>query len=175
MSLTPGRPDQRSPAETYLLAIGPRLSNAGFELRGAIRAPGWTFAEVAYRKRFEITKFGVVETFVTIAEAAIATPEELAAFSEGCFRWCDGLRTAKLPRGFGAGLFVLPVVLMPDPSPAVVDAIRSHVPRKHWAGGEVPCLVDLTNQTVHVFARTPVWGAAYWRGFRKLALELLTP
>jgi hypothetical protein len=45
--------------------------------------------------------------------------------------------------------------------------IRDTAPQKHWAAAEIPVAFDSATGQVCYFERTPVWGAAYYAGFRR--------
>jgi hypothetical protein len=53
--------------------------------------------------------------------------------------------------------------------------VREEAPPKHWAANEIPVVYDAATNRLHYFEKTPVWGAAYYKGFRKLIVELLAP
>jgi hypothetical protein len=45
-------------------------------------------------------------------------------------------------------------------------ACQNTAPTKHWAAFEVPVLYDSNHDKLLFFEKTPVWGGAYYKGFR---------
>ena len=47
------------------------------------------------------------------------------------------------------------------------ESVRNDAPPKHRAASEIPVVYDTTQRQLHYFEKTPMWGAAYYKGFRK--------
>ena len=45
--------------------------------------------------------------------------------------------------------------------------IGPFTPPKHWASNEIPVVFDLADGNLCYLEKTPVWGAAYFAGFRR--------
>jgi hypothetical protein len=56
---------------------------------------------------------------------------------------------------------------------ATTDAVKTHAPPRHWAAAEVPVVYDRGSGKLCFFEKTPMWGAAYYRGFRKEIAKFL--
>jgi hypothetical protein len=160
--------------ERYLATAQPRLERAGFTCTRDPSAAGGSFAMVARRKRWELTKMGQADTWMMFAPFPAINPEWIRSFSEQCFRYVAD-PSGGLPRGLGRAVFVYPVAITQDVDPATSQVIRTQAPRKHWGGNEMPVIVELATAKLHYFEKTPLWGAAYYRGFRKMIKELLAP
>jgi hypothetical protein len=57
---------------------------------------------------------------------------------------------------------------------ATVDAVERRPSSKHWAAMVMPIVVDLGTGEIHYLKKTPIWGAAYYRGLRRIIRELLS-
>jgi hypothetical protein len=56
---------------------------------------------------------------------------------------------------------------------STADSARSAVPRKHWAAAEIPVAYDHRQGRLCIFEKTPLWGGAYYKGFRNKIDEYL--
>jgi hypothetical protein len=160
-------------AASYLAAVGPRLQSEGYELT-TVAADGLD-VKVARRRRFEASKFGVAENVFGLAELASADAEAIRSFSATCFRLATQGSGSTVPRALGRAVFCYAVALVHGLDEAIAAEIRSKAPAKHWAANEIPVAVDLDRKEVLYFEKTPLWGAAYYRGFRKTIRSLLVP
>ena len=119
------------------------------------------------RSRFEITKFGMAETFFTFAEIPNLSPAVLQQFSGASFEFANNNKAVSLPNGLFVALFCFAVALTENLDPQTAEFIRDTAPIKHWSAFEMPVVIDLTNGNLVYFEKTPVWGAAYYSGFRR--------
>ena len=133
------------------------------------------FAMVARRRRIEPGKMGIADTtlvFQTFPEVGLGT---LKDFSAAAFRLASGLGSGGPPRGLGKALICYAVAVTEDVDDATSAAVRGQAPVKHWAANELAVVVALGSNRLHYFERTPLWGAAYYRGFRKTIERFLSP
>ena len=86
-----------------------------------------------------------------------------------------GSAQSSVPRGLGRAIFVFAVALLPSADPALAKVVETKAARKHYAGGELRVLMDLGAGRLHYLRKTPLWGAAYYRGHRKMIAETLGP
>ena len=49
---------------------------------------------------------------------------------------------------------------------STADSVCSAVPRKHWAAEEIPVVYDRRQGRLCFLEKTPLWGAAYCKGFQ---------
>ena len=75
----------------------------------------------------------------------------------------------------GGSLTVYAVGLTWTPDEEVASVIRRTSPPKHLSALEIPVIVELEPKRLQYFEKTPLWGAAYWRGLRKTIQQLLPP
>jgi hypothetical protein len=149
------------------------------EVRGRLLAGGFVllpddasaddtpFTMVARRSRFELTKFGFSETFFLFAEFDALNPDRMRRFSADAFRTAKQLRKIGLPCGLFESVWSYAVAMCPTVDEATRQAVQNEAPPKHWAAAEIPVIYDSTQGKLYYFEKTPLWGAAYYRGFRK--------
>lgn len=136
-------------------------------------APGgyrtWTY----HRRQFELSKFGLVDTFVVVGQFDRVDARTAQAFSEAAFRF--GLANkSRLPRGLGGNLVVYPTIVGETILDDVVDWVLSYSPN-HWAAFEMPLVADLSSAEVLYNDTKPLWGRAYYSGFHAMVERNLTP
>lgn len=164
-------PDER--ARSFLATARPRLEAAGFEILNDVHHDGRLFDMVAVRKRVEATKFGSSHSFFVFSTLPSIDPVALEEFSTACFKYVDEVHRSGMPRGAGKVVVCFPVAMVPTVDAATSDAVSKRPAGKHWGGMEMPVVVDLGVGKLHYLEKTPMWGAAYYRGFRKMIKELL--
>jgi hypothetical protein len=135
------------------------------------RPMGFLFA--AQRSRFEITKFGMSETFFVFGNVPVISPESMAAFSDAAYRFAIQSKTVPLPCGFFESVWCFAVAVTAGLHPQAAEWIRATEPPKHWGSGEMRVVFDVTTGQLAYFDRTPVWGAAYYAGFRSQIQRVL--
>jgi hypothetical protein len=160
-------------SDAWLHHIAPRLSAGGFgPLHPQTYQPaGFKFA--VRRTQFEFTKFGMAETFFFFADLPNLEPQMMAAFSAAAYRFAIASKAVPLPCGLFEAVFVFPVAITANLHPQMADWIRRTTPPAHWASNEMPVAFDTANGTLCYFEGTPLWGAAYFGGFRSLIRQYL--
>ena len=119
------------------------------------------------RSRFEISKFGMAETVFVFAEIPNLEPNALYSFSSFAFQFANKNKTVPLPNGLFMSVFCFSVVITANLDPQLAASIRGTAPIKHWAAFEMPVVYDLADGSLTYFEKTPLWGAAYYAGFRR--------
>ncbi|MGA9772125.1 MAG: hypothetical protein WBV94_24040 [Blastocatellia bacterium] len=132
---------------------------------------GFKFA--VRRTRFEIAKFGMAETFFVFADIPALTPQIMTSFSTGAFQFALQSKTVPLPCGLFESVWCFAVAVTSNLHPQMVEIIRNTTPPKHWSAGEIPVIFDAATGYLCFFEKTPVWGAAYYAGFRKQIQQYL--
>lgn len=157
----------------WLQHINQRLqSNSYHPLAPEIyQAEGYRYA--VRRTRFELSKFGMAETFFTFAEIPNLAPETMRQFSSASFQFAKRNKAVPLPCGLFESVFCFAVAITANLHPQTAQFIRDTPPTKHWAASEIPVAFDLAHGTLCYFEKTPVWGAAYYNGFRKEVQRIL--
>jgi hypothetical protein len=151
----------------WLNHVSQKLAANGFRPLAPEKYGPMGFKYVAHRSRFEISKFGMAETFFTFAEIENIQPPTLQSFAGISFQLGNKNKSAPLPNGFFMSVFCYAVAITERLDPQVADWVRNTSPVKHWAAFEIPIVFDLTSGELCYFQKTPVWGAAYYAGFRR--------
>ena len=143
-----------------------KLLSDGFVVTHNVTCDQRTFKAVARRTRFELTKCGFAETFFIFEEFDSPTEDAIRKFSSDAFGFAKRSKSIPLPCGLGESVFCFPIAAAKSVEDLVAHSVRTEAPPKHWAAAEIPVVVDETKQRLCYFERTPLWGAAYHRGFR---------
>ncbi|MGI8555766.1 MAG: hypothetical protein ACR2LT_05370 [Pyrinomonadaceae bacterium] len=125
------------------------------------------FKYAAHRSQFELAKFGMAENFFTFAEIPNLTPQVLQQYTSAAFKFANANKSSALPNGFFAATFCFAVAVTMNLHPQLAQYIRDTAPIKHWSAFEMPVVFDLANGGLYYFEKTPLWGAAYYNGFRR--------
>ena len=151
----------------WLNRVSERLQSDGFEFLPPQSFQTTGFRLTARQARFEITKFGMAETFFVFADIHVLTPELMARFSNDAFQFALRSKTILLPCGLFESVWCFAVAITANLDPQVAHSIRFSAPPKHWSSGEMPVAFDALMGQLSYFEQTPIWGAAYYAGFRK--------
>lgn len=100
-----------------------------------------------------------------------ATAADFDAYVKTCVDWALN-NYQGLPRGLQKAVGVYPVLLQANAHPDVVAYVKQK-PDAHFAAFALPCVFDLSTETLDYMDQTPIWGFAMWRGVRKAASEAL--
>jgi len=119
------------------------------------------------------SKFGRVDTYCCIKYFNEITPDKMIAFSTNMFNLASRHRDG-LPLGFGAMLQVFPVIITDKISNEVYQAILNYCP-KHFAAAEFPSVLDLSTGFLYYYKNTPIWGYAYYDGYRRDSYNYFCP
>jgi hypothetical protein len=109
----------------------------------------------------------MAESFFTFAEIPGLKGDVLQSFSGLSFQFANKNKSAPLPNGLFMSVFCYAVAITEGLDPALAQSIRDTSPTKHWAAFEIPIVYDLTTNDLCYFQKTPIWGAAYYAGFRR--------
>lgn len=155
----------------YVEAIGGQLAEEGLEPYdgGPIGYRTTTF----HRRQWELTKFGLVDTFVVVGELDSPTQPSIESFADAAVQFALNNKSS-LPRGFGGAVVVYPVVTATGVSAPLREWFQNHRP-KHFGLFEIPVFVDLDDRYVLYNDVKPVWGGIYYNGFFDFIDESLTP
>ncbi len=148
--------------DTWLSAALQRLESDRFK----VRQNHQDFRAVAHVSRFELTKFGNCETFFVFREFKSLDPAALRSFSAAAFSYARASKSFPLPRGLFEAVYAFAVGIVDELDPASAEAVRTGEPQKHWAAAEIPVVYERSANRLCFFEKTPVWGGAYYKGFR---------
>lgn len=162
-------------ASAYLSKVLERLEGEGYDCARGVSHGERTFSAVAKRAKFELAKFGVVETFFVFAEFPSLDAAGLKEYSAGCYEYAVAAKLSPLPRGVLKSVFCYAVALVSRVDDALAEMVKNEAPPKHMSSVEIPVLFDQAAQSLSYFEKTQIWGAAYFRGIRKTVQEMLAP
>ncbi len=151
-----------------------RLTAAGYALNENTPFEGRTFSLAARHSGFELTKFGFSEKFFVFQEFDRLDQRTLRDFSAAAFRYTIASMRIPLPRGFFNSAWCYAVAVARSVDPAALTSVQNDAPTKHWASAEIPVVFDASQNRLFYFEKTPLWGAAYYAGFRKTIQRMLT-
>lgn len=129
---------------------------------------------VYLRSRIEAAKFGNVDFYVCAKHVPNVTPEWVKAYSSNMFSLANRHRTGA-PLGFGAMLQVFPLLITENITSETANFIKSSYCPKHFAASEFPSVIDLTTGYVYYYESTPIWGYAYYGGYRRDSYAFFSP
>jgi hypothetical protein len=150
-----------------------RLTSAGFSVRRDFDISPYRLDLLAGRSRFELSKFGKLTRFVAVSRGNSVDIARVQDFSARVNKYALDNPGTVLPRGFGGAVFVIPILVSEDFDETVKKWIANTSPPKHWAAIEFPVLVSTDQGRVYYCRKTPIWGAAYYRGFRKFVKSMI--
>ncbi len=154
-------------SNSWLQQVSQRLAANGYNQMSPQIYQAQNFKFAAHRSRFEITKFGIAENFFTFAEIPNLNVGVLQQFSAASFAFAKANKTSSLPDGFFTATFCFAVVITANVPAEFAQYIFATAPTKHWSAFEIAAVFDLANGGLYYFTGTPLWGAAYYNGFRK--------
>jgi hypothetical protein len=156
-----------SSSDQWMTYVAQKLSANGFKPMSPelYRPQGYKYA--AQRSRFEITKFGMVDTVFTFAEIPDLTPNAMNQFSAASFAFAGRNKTSALPNGFFMATFCFAVAITANLSQQTADFIMDSMAPAHWAANEMRVAFDLASGHLFYYQKTPMWGAAYYAGMRR--------
>ena len=159
--------DQPDELEDFLERFKNRISNEGYQIYENFQLEMYKIDLLAATSKWEITKFGKMNRVFIISHFRKLEINGMYRFSSVCFNYGVDNRDSLLPRGFGGSLFVAPVAVTEQVDPYVAEWILTNLAPKHWAAFEFPVIVSLEDRRVYYSTKTPVWGMAYYSGFRQ--------
>jgi hypothetical protein len=161
-----------SKLENYYILLHQWLRYYGFEQLNVHSGAG---AERVYRRsRLEATKFGKVDFYICSSFIPNATKALLQDFSSKMFSLANRHRTGP-PLGFGAMLQVFPLIITENITNELADYVKTSYCPKHFAASEFPSVIDLNTGYVYYYQTTPIWGYAYYGGYRRDSYNFFSP
>jgi hypothetical protein len=142
------------------------LSREGFVISEHVRHSSGTVRAVARRTRWELTKFGFSETFFVFNEFETISADTFRRFSSDAFAIAKQSKTIPLPCGLFESVWCFSVAITKHVDDAAVNSVRNDAPTKHWAAAEIPVIFNQGDGRLYYFEKTPIWGVAYYPGFR---------
>jgi hypothetical protein len=145
-----------------------RLTADGF----TIRQQNY-FKVVAHRSRFELSKFGNAETYFIFVDFDYLDANAIRRFSADAFNYAVQTKSSSLPCGLFESVWSFAVGIARHTDEMTAQIIRTEAPPSHWSAGEMRVAYDVQRHQLYYYEQTPVWGAAYYAGFRRQILKYL--
>ena len=136
--------------------------------------PNWLFDKIYLRDSFQASKLANVETYCFVKYA----PENFDSnnfrqFSVETFNYAKKYRSG-LPLGLVGSLVVYSCLIVERVTTEHISFINKYV-NKHFAAFEFPSILDISTGNIYCYPKTPMWGALYYRGFKKETGEIFSP
>jgi len=160
--------------DSFLNELSEGFSRRGFSVKRGVRLDPYLLDIVAVASAYEVSKFGKMTRFITVsAMDNVDTSDLVKDFSSHATKFSLDNRDSLLPRGLGGSLISIPTIVSEGFSEEIKNWMgRNRAPR-HWAAFEFPVLISTVDRQVYYYKKTPLWGAAYYGGFRKFVEEVL--
>ncbi len=159
----------------YFGALSKRLSSEGYYLAPATSIGKYRIDLLAAKSSLEATKLGEITRFIIGTAMDSVTPDLVGDFSSVATKYAFDNRDSYLPRGVFAMVVSFPLIVSDDFTDDLKKWMSDTVSPKHWSATESPVLVSLKGRELYFCRKTPMWGADYYRGFRKFAEKELVP
>jgi hypothetical protein len=157
---------------SYLEGLAQKLSIYGFTVKRDVKVGPYHLDVVAAKSAWEITKFGQMTRFVLASALEAVDFGTVQDFSSRSTKFALDNRDSLLPRGLGGSLLAIPVIVSDDFNEGLKEWMGKTLAEKHWAAFEFPVLISLKDRQTYYCTKTPIWGRAYYRGFRKFVEQL---
>ena len=154
-------------SDSWLQGVSQKLAANGYTSLPPEKYQAQNFKYSAGRSRFEITKFGMAENFFTFAEIPNLTQQIMMQYTNAAFQFANANKKVSLPNGIFVATFSYAVAITAHLNPQLAQFVRETMPTAHWGAFELPVIFDLATGELCYYEKTPLWGAAYYRGFRK--------
>ena len=161
--------------EAYLDGLARRFAGLGFAVWRSYPLTPYVLDLLAAGRRAELSKFGQMARVVSVAHLDPVNPATVSAYSAWVAKYALEGGFATLPRGFGGSVLCVPAVVADGVDEGTKAWIQQAPAPRHFAAFEFPAIVSLSEGRVYHCTRTPLWGAAYYGGFRRFAQEMLQP
>jgi hypothetical protein len=159
--------------DNYLAELTKRLSTIRFKINQNISLPPYRLDIVATKSSWEFTKFGKIARFIFVTEMNKVDIHTIHDFSKRTTKYAFDNHKTFLRRGFGGCMLSIPVIVSEDLNTEVIGWIERTTAEEHWAAFEFPVIISLKKRKIFYCKITPIWGAAYHKGFRDFVDELL--
>src|SRR6267143_2580174 len=160
--------------DLFLNELSAGFSVLGFSVNRGVRLDPYLLEIVAVTSAYEASKFGKMTRIVPVTSIDnVTTPDLVKDFSSRAMKYCLDNRDSLLPRGFGGSLLSVPTIVSEGFPEEIKKWIGGNRSPRHWAAFEFPVLVSTVDRQIYYYKKTPLWGAAYYGGFRKFVEEVL--
>ena len=151
----------------FLTRFEQQLTSKEYSLKRNISILPYQIDLIASKSSFEASKFGKMTRTISFTSMENVNTETIQEFSKYATKYALDNRDSLLPRGLGGSLLSIPVIISRDFDIELRQWMEKNLVKKHWAAFEFPVLISLKDQEIYYCKKTPIWGAAYYSGFRK--------
>jgi len=159
--------------QAFLTSLEQKLTSKGFEIKRDILISPYQVDWIALKTSLEVSKFGKMTRTITVTSIENVDAETIQNFSMHSTKYALDNRGSLLPRGLGGSLLSVPVIVSDDFDMGIKQWMEKTLAKKHWAAFDFPVLISLKDRKIYYCKKTPIWGAAYYGGFRKFVEENL--
>lgn len=125
--------------------------------------------------RIEATKFGKNDRYIGVKFMQSASVNDYKEFAFKVYGVSRIDRQGKGLLGFGAMMSAYPLLIIENISNELAVFAKNYSPLRSRATVEFPSLFDLTSANLYYSGKTPIWGAAYYSGFRREVYAYFSP
>jgi len=160
--------------QTFLGLLERKLAGKGFGIKHDILISPYQVDLLAIKTSLEVSKFGKMSRTIAVTLLENVDIGTIQSFSMASTKYALDNRDSLLPRGFGGSLLSTPVIVSDDFHIDIKLWMERTLAEKHWAAFEFPVIISLKDKKIYYCKKTPIWGAAYYKGFRKFVEENLS-
>jgi hypothetical protein len=157
-------------ASTYINAAIEKFKTDGFDI-SAEKIGGSDIVAARNSQLKPLAGMTQMKNSAVIGFADAVTKESMERFTEDAFK--HTLETTNgLPRGMQTGVSCFAVLVSGDVSEDAKKWVQEK-PKASFAAFRMPVIVDLSSGQTLYYRKTPIWGFAYYRGFRSFIEKYL--
>ncbi|HCA43627.1 MAG TPA: hypothetical protein DEP28_10295 [Bacteroidetes bacterium] len=161
--------------QEYISSLPGWMNYFGFEEISV--HPDFKALKVFKRKKLEATKFGNELIYIIVNEINSGYDfNKLVSLSTENFRYVNELMSfySEGIKGFGTMMVNFNLFLTESFNNDMYKFSIEYKP-KHFAAAEFPSILDLSTNNLYFLRDTPIWGFAYYDGYRKRSYEFFSP
>ena len=158
--------------DSLLDELSNKLAKSEFAVTRDMETKPYRLEIVACKNAFGIFK-GRMTCFIMMTTMDTVNKERVLDFSTRSTRYATDNSTMFLPTEPGNSFLIVPVVVSDTVSVDLRDWIKGAAFKKHWGTLEFPVVMCITEQAAYYSLRTPLWGLAFYKSFRKFVVDLL--
>ncbi|KYK20797.1 hypothetical protein AYK24_03675 [Thermoplasmatales archaeon SG8-52-4] len=157
----------------HLELLEKKLKGRRFEIKHNIPIPPYQIDLLAIKTSFEVSKFSKMTRAIAFTFLENVDIGLVKSYSIASTKYALENRGSILPRGLGGSLLSIPVIVSNGFNIDTILWMEKTIAEKHWAAFEFPVLISLKDRKIFYCKKTPIWGGAYYSGFRKFIEENL--
>jgi hypothetical protein len=158
--------------DSLLDELSDKFTKSEFTVTRGIETKPYRLEIVACKNAFGIFK-GRMTCFIMMTTMDTVNKEKVLDFSTLATRYAIDNSTMFLPTEPGNSFLIVPVVVSDTVGVDLRDWIKNAVFKKHWGTFEFPVIMCHVEQATYYSQRTPLWGSAFYKNFRKFVVDLL--